>query len=92
VAAKLVKLASKVEDTRFDGVEDVLVDALADFRAGTISSQGPYQPTGVVVLFVQDDADMYRVRRRCSNMRVSEIVGLLEIAKARELEQSAEPD
>lgn len=81
--SNIIKLTDKVDDTRFESIEDCLNRASERFREGF---KDGFKPTGAVVIFVEDTNEFFNTQRFCSSLKTSEIILLLEITKHAELQ------
>ena len=77
---KVVRLADVSGDVRHTGVEDALKEA-SEYK------EDGFTPTSAVVLLLDETGGGYQLRRITSNLKVSELISLFEVAKLTEFQR-----
>jgi hypothetical protein len=81
----VIRLADKVDDVRYDNVQETLRYVLESLEPGGRYEKDGYRPTKVIVVMVDEHDEMYHIKSRPSQMKTSEGVALLELAKHAEI-------
>ena len=81
----VIRLADKVDDVRYDDVEETLRYVSEALKPDGVYAREGYRPTKVIVVMVDEHDDSYHMKVRPSQMKTSEGVALLELAKHAEI-------